>query len=310
MTVLVVILSSLFIGGVILWVALPKLARRDAAETSRWARSEGVDLDDTTRPVVEAYLGTSRNLRHIGAVGGLLVAPAVTAGTGIDLELPWVVWLLAGYLIGCLWAELALTRRPGSGRRAASLTPRRLADYLPPAMLRLEVLAPLAVLALGLACGWAVEATTYPLTSSWSVASAPEVLRRGAVLAGFLAVAATVGIVAAQRHIVRRPQPLTDPPHVAVDDAMRSSSVRLLGATGIAAVGVLASVQLSYLAASTHGTWSGLLGAASVATFLSSLLQWRWWPHRGWRVRRLPARPATSSSLVATADRPLGGHHG
>jgi hypothetical protein len=291
------------------WVVIPAATRRDQRETPRWAAAEGVRLDATTEPAVTAYLRTRRNLRQIGAVGGLLVAPAVTAGTGIDLQVPGLVWFLTGYLLGCLWAELALTRRSGAVRRSASLRPRRLGDYLPAGMLRAQVAAPAAVLVLGVVCGWLIDPDIDPLASGWAVGAEPEVLRRGAVLAGGLGVASMAGILAAQRLIIRRPQPFTDPDHVAVDDALRSSSARLLGGTGIAVVGVLAATQLSYLAVAAEGAASGLAGVSSLVVLLTSLLQWRWWPHRGWRVRRAPVSPPTSA-LPVPAGHASGGDHG
>lgn len=278
------------------------LRRSSGTDAARWAASESVALDPVTEPVVRTYLRTSRNLRQIGAVGGLVLAPSVTAATGIDLELPGILWLLTGYLIGCVWAELALTRRSTSDRRAATLTPRRLGDYVPAAMLRVQALAPAGTVALGIACAVLVDPATVDVsTMSWQTAASIDVVRRGAMLAAILGPLATAGTLVAQRTIVRRPQPFLDPTHVAVDDAMRSSSVRLLGATTIAIVGTLASVQLSCLTVLVHPDAAVGVGLAALALLLLALLQWRWWPHRGWQVRR-PAPTVRTATLVAPAS--------
>ena len=95
-----------------------------------------------SRPWVETYLRTGRNLRQMCALGGIVVPIAVHAATGLDLHVSGLVWLLVGYLVGCLWSELALTRAPAGTRRAASLVTRRLSDYLPRRMRVAQVVLP------------------------------------------------------------------------------------------------------------------------------------------------------------------------
>ncbi len=114
-----------------------------------WARRHGLELTAASRPWVASYLRTGRNLRQVGGFGGLVVAASVTAATGLDLDVSGLVWILLGYLVGCLWAELALTRVPAGTRRAASLVTRRLGDYLPRRMQIAEVVVPVTALVLG-----------------------------------------------------------------------------------------------------------------------------------------------------------------
>jgi|GEM_PF-1846657 len=282
------------------WLLFMAVTRGGGEDARAWATAEGVDLDDTTRPVVAAYLRTSRNLRQIGAIGGYLIAPAFTAATGIDLELPGLLWLLTGYVLGCLWAELALTRRSGAKHRTASLTTRRLADYLPPTLLRSEQIAPLIAVALGLISAWLIDPSTSEPHPTLAVAGSAEVLQRGAILAAVLAPLAMAGVLAAQRTVVRRPQPLQVPAHLAVDDAMRSTSVRRLGATGLAIAGLLLSVQCGALAFATSEPIAALAAPLTLLLFLVALLQWRWWPSWGWRVRH--RRPAVRTASLVVAD--------
>ena len=102
-----------------------------------------------SRPWVETYLRTGRNLRQVCALGGIVVPIAVHAATGLDLHVSGLVWLLVGYLVGCLWSELALTRAPAGTRRAASLVTRRLSDYLPRRMRVAQVVLPAVAVGLG-----------------------------------------------------------------------------------------------------------------------------------------------------------------
>ena len=75
--------------------------RRDA-EVDDWARGHGLELTPQSRPWVDDYLRTGRNLRQIGGFGGLVVAASVTAATGLDLYVSGLVWVLLGYLVAAL----------------------------------------------------------------------------------------------------------------------------------------------------------------------------------------------------------------
>lgn len=301
------IVLLLFLAGTALvlgYVASLLPSSRRERDAQRWATSEGVALDGTTTPVVEGYLRTSRHLRQVGFVGGLLVAPAITAGTGVDLGLPGLLWALIGYLLGCLWAELALTRRPGSTRRTASLAVRQVGDYLPRSMAMAQVGAGVVAVALAIAAV-AVDATAVdPWDAGWTVGEDAADLRRSAILAGLLVPAAMAAVALAQRRIVRRAQPLQSPDHIAVDDAMRSSAVRLLGATGIAMATVLVALQVAWMATAAGGEVAAVAGSIASLVLLLGLLQWRWWPHRGWRVRRRGRTTSTAPGEPATAGAP------
>src|SRR5205807_2054973 len=77
-------------------------------------------------------LRTARRLRTWGAIGGLVLPPLVTAAVGVagDQSVAWLVWPFVGYLVGALYAEVALVRPRGS-TRVATLARRDLMDYLP-----------------------------------------------------------------------------------------------------------------------------------------------------------------------------------
>ena len=105
-----------------------------AGGVDEWALDRGLRLTDASRPMVGYYLRTARMLRFVGAVAGLvlpsLAAMAWNGHRDSVSTLSGVAWAYAGYLVGSLYAEVAVVR-PSGQRRAASLLPRSLGDYLP-----------------------------------------------------------------------------------------------------------------------------------------------------------------------------------
>ncbi|MGZ4786674.1 MAG: hypothetical protein ACXV5S_13475, partial [Acidimicrobiales bacterium] len=73
MTILIVLVVLLVVAIGLLIFNLVTTQREDDAEGDRWARRHGFELTDTSRPWVESYLRTGRNLRQIGGFGGLVV---------------------------------------------------------------------------------------------------------------------------------------------------------------------------------------------------------------------------------------------
>jgi hypothetical protein len=290
-----------------------------------WARRHGLALTAASRPWVDRYLRLGRNLRQIGGFGGLVVAAAVTAATGLDLGVSGLVWVLLGYLAGALWAELALTRLPAGTRRTASLTTRRLADYVPHRMQVMEIAAPVLALALG-----ALATLAYRWRRSWELHQlevgasglvvtgahrTDELLHSGARVAALLAPAIMLVVWLAQRYLVGRPQPMVEPSLVAADDALRSSSTHMLGACGLAATWLLVGGQLGYLfstAVDRGGPWAALCGVGVIASFVAAYACFRW-RNAPWQVRHEPlggaATPGgtdTTGSSVGAAPGPVG----
>ncbi len=250
--------------------------RRDG-EADTWAGRHGLELTPVSRPWVETYLRTGRNLRQICALGGIVVPIAVHAATGVDLHVSGLVWLLVGYLVGCLWSELALTRAPAGTRRSASLVTRQLSDYLPRRMRVAQVALPAVAVALGAlataAYTWDRSAEFHDLSSGADtlVRTAPnatdQLLHSGARVAAVLAPLIMVVAWLAERYLIRRPQPVVDPSLVAADDALRSSSVHLLGASGMAAVCLLIASQCGYFLTLEHSSLQWIAAPGTVLGF-------------------------------------------
>jgi hypothetical protein len=205
----------------------------------------------TAEELKARHLRRARLFRRGGVVAGLvlpsLVEYALTGrvqilGFGTDgTAAPYAgpLWGYVGYLAGAVCAEATLVRRIDPARRAASLVPRDLSDYLPPRLLHAQR-ALGAVVVVGILLLGVVpydERTTEP---GWL-----ELLAGAAFAAAF-----TIGLEALERWLVRRPQPFTDPALVAADDAVRAESVRSVAGSGLALLLVTLSGIFAGLAAS------------------------------------------------------------
>ncbi len=255
-----------------------------------WARTNAVELTPDTSAALSAYLRNRRGLRRIGAFAGLVLPTAVTAATGLDLKVSGVVWVLLGYLVGLLVAEITFARVPDAGPRVASLSTRRLTDYLPRTLVVAQVLVPTLNLVLALVAARIIDnrpaAPGLPLTGSTT-----QDFTAAAVIAGPVALLLAAGALLGQRALVRRPQPMVEPDLVALDDAMRSSSVRTVAATSVATTTFLLACQLSGIdqALPPGSTGQGLLLLPGALVLLAAVVAWPWWVNRGWRVRRQSA---------------------
>jgi hypothetical protein len=259
----------------------------DDAYLRAWAASAGVTLTVESRPAVRRYLAWTRRSRTVGGLVGFLApilyraasgeTSAATTSGGADWSVPLMI---VGYLVGALVAEIVVNR-PRRGTGAALLVPRRLADYLPPYVLRLQR---------GLAVAAAVLAGVYallvgrvsPATNGLEVPDALEVLAFGVGGAGIALLVETV-----QRAIVARRQPVGRPDEQLLDDAMRSSSLHVLAGAGVGLLCIVVGGNGAVLAAlgGSIGRWVGLAvalgGFAAGISFWLDLAK----PH-GFRVRR------------------------
>ncbi len=281
----VLLLGYLIATVLMLWALIVSL--RTGKDAPSWAAVNGVALTPATEPIVASYLRNSRDLRTVTAVGALFIAPAITAGTGIDLGVTGWVWLFSGYIVGCIWAELSFARIPTSADRTASLETRRVADYLPRSMLIAEAALPLLAVLLAVVAG----VLDLPAEIGFTVGSSstPEA-QRAAVVSGIIAALMMIAVAVTQRALARRPQPLTARDEVAIDDAMRSSALHLVGASGLVAVALVISSQLAYLSnAVAPSTASGPLVLLSVLGVALAYGMWITWAKRGWSARRRAA---------------------
>ena len=278
-----------------LWLAVAALlaARRplDQAELAAWASGHGLD-DVAARRLEPAgrYLRRSRLYR---TVGGAVPFLAGTAGYGLwaatlGLPAPWPLGLfgvrswLAGYLAGVLVAQYRWARPHAGVVRSAALVPRRLDDYLPARVLAGMRLATLAVVAL------------VPVLAWGPLAPAPvrELVvggRGGALATAAVTLAVAVAVEGLLRRLVARPQPAAELGDLAVDDALRSTSVHAAAGAGLAIVLLGLSLQVGLVAASlAGGPGRTALVALSWGWAGAALAAWARVGHpRRWPVRRL-----------------------
>ncbi|WP_194918958.1 hypothetical protein [Catenulispora rubra] len=190
-----------------------------------------------------AYRATTRRWRAAGFTVGVL-ATFHTGGTyGLAFQ-----WALAGWFAGAAVAELRVAHLDRGPRTSASLASRRAADYLPWAGRRAVPAAMVLCVLTAVFCF--ARRGSHPegdirVMMTWTVAG----LGVGAVA------------LAAQRHVLRRPQPLAEPDRMAADDAIRSRSLHVLAAAGMVLVGSCVGSQLAAADVMMHNHVTGMFGA-------------------------------------------------
>ena len=283
-----------------LWLAVAAVlaARRplEPAALAAWASGHGLEgVADRRLEPAARYLRRSRLSRTVGGAVPFVAGtatPALWAATR-GLPAPWPLALfgarswLAGYLAGVLVAEYRWARPRTGVVRSAALVPRRLGDYLPVRVVAGMRLAALATVALVPLLAWG------PLTP----APVRELVvggRGGALATAALAVAVAAAVELAVRRLVGRPQPAADPEALAVDDALRSTSVHAVAGAGLAIVLLSLSVQVGLVAANLGGgPGRTAVVALSWACAAAALAAWIRVGHpRRWTVRRVLARDA------------------
>lgn len=291
----IVILS--FIAALICFSALIENGPKPSAADG-WAAAHGLAINPGNSDFIVAYVFEGHRLRLICGIGGFFAAAALSAGTGLDLKASGWVWLLTGYLVGVVWSEAWLTRLPAGTQRMASLTPRRVSDYLATGMQRAQVVvgaASVALAGLALAQGSDVRLSS-SFGSDFGDASARS-MQHTAVGMAVAAVVLLAGVGLLQRHIVGKPQPMADPDLLAADDAVRASAVHLLSGTSIAIVLLLIGTQFRLLA-SIGAVVDGVAFFGAALSFLGALVAWRYYGHRAWVVRR----PKSSNPRTSTLE--------
>jgi len=214
------------------------------------ARSVGLELDDSARPMVERALATRERGRLIGGTVGLALGLAAIAARPVHDDLDqWFTF--AGCFIGigvgtAVGAILARPRSPESGPRVARSREVTLGDYLTPLEHRgAQVLVLLAVV--------------FALTAAVLVAGFEREQPRAVttlVIAGF-AVAALAARELIGRAVLAQRSPASDLSRLAWEDAQRADTLAqltlaplLLGGLGVVfaaltAFGALAPTLLS-----------------------------------------------------------------
>jgi len=252
----------------------------------RWARAAGLALTAENRLVVRRYLTWSRRSRRAGGLAGFIL-PNLYSGIVDDsfsgFPFPFI---LGGYVLGAILAEVVVNR-PRRRSGAALLVPRRLDDYLPGYVLVLQRGLPVVAVLLPGAFALAPFADVSPAPNV-----DPHTLAGFAVPAAF-AVGTALAIEALQRLIVARRQPITSHADLAVDDAIRSSSLHVLAAAALAMLLFTVAVEVGSLAAFAEASgWPAPLAWIPLAGLVAGLLVaglvfWLRLPDpHGFRVRR------------------------
>jgi hypothetical protein len=277
--------SNILTACVVLVVFLPGFWITEQA-VERWAQSAGLPLTDDNRRVVRRYLTWNRRARRAGGLAGFVLSSlylGIADHAFAGFQFPFII---VGYLLGAIVAEVVVNRprRPGG---AALLVARRLDDYLPGHVLVLQRGLPVvAVLLPG-----AFALSPFPdLVPTPSIE--PDTLAEFAVPTA-VAVGTAVVIEALQRLIVARRQPITSHNDLAVDDAIRSSSLHVLAGAALAMLLFTVAVEVASLATFAEASawpvplaWVPLAGLV-VVVLAAAVYFWLRLPDpHGFQVRR------------------------
>jgi hypothetical protein len=270
----------------VLLVFLPGFWITEQAVT-RWASSAGLALTAESRRVVRRYLTWSRRSRRAGGLAGFVLTNLYLGITDSSFTAFPFPQILAGYVLGVILAEVVVNR-PRRHSGVALLVARRLDDYLPGYVLVLQ--RGLAAVAVGLLGAFALS--PFPDLSPAPTNVDPHTLAGFAVPAAVAAGTAVV-IEALQRLIVARRQPITGQDDIAVDDAIRSSSLHVLAGAGLAMLVFTVAVEVGAFAVFAEASawpmplaWIPLAGLV-VGLVVAGLFFWlRLADPHGFRVRR------------------------
>jgi hypothetical protein len=257
---------NIVMSCVVLVVFLPGFWIGEEA-VERWAQSAGLPLTDDNRRVVRRYLTWNRRARRAGGLAGFVLPNLYSGIVDHSFAAFPFLFIVGGYLLGAVVAEVAVNR-PRRRSGAALLVARRLDDYLPRQVLALQ--RGLPVVAAVLLPG-AFALSPFPdLVPSPNVE--PDTLA-GFVLPAAVAVGTALVIEALQRLIVARRQPVTSHNDLAVDDAIRSSSLHVVAGAGLAMLLFTVAVEVTTLAAfSKSAAWPVPLAWVPLAGLVVALL--------------------------------------
>jgi hypothetical protein len=280
---------DLLLPGVVLTVVLLRAYTDvDEAFVESWARAHALDLTPSNRPMVRWYLHAARVLRTWGAVGGLVLPPLIGAAFGSQAAEDALFFLVfLGYLIGALYAEVALVRPLEGGRRQAVLVPRDVAHYLPWRLL----LGPRCVAVVAVIAGAAGVLVGYDRDADSGMSGSPRV---SAAVMLALALLVVLSLERMERWLVERPQPFASPDLVAADDAIRAQSLHSIAGSGLAILLLCLGGTLFALSRSDVQFLRWTAWAPGLACLLGSFQACLYYGHRPWRVRRVAPPPVAA----------------
>jgi hypothetical protein len=259
----------------------------DEGYVARWARWFNLTLTAENAPAVRRYLAWTRRSRTAGGLAGFL-APTFYYAIFSPGPQPdnagavAVTFMLVGYLLGAVIAEAVID--PPTRRSESDNWPVRLGNHLPTYAL---------VLQRGLGIASVLLVAVYALVEpNARVSGLPGMVQVGAM--GIAAACGAVVVEVFQRRILARPRQA----QMAVDHAMRASSVHVLAGGAIAvlahvagALALLAGVAVTAEPSAVHIP----LFVAFGLVFFSSIYFWLYFGKpNGFGVRRGVGREATT----------------
>ncbi|MCB1030180.1 MAG: hypothetical protein KDA95_02510 [Acidimicrobiales bacterium] len=244
-----------------------------------WARSHGILLSPATTPFARWYCQLTGVLRVTGAISGLVIGSVFDYAFGVDSSagFGFWAWVISGWLLGAAWAERQLPRPGETG--VASLTPRSTTDYIARGL----AVAPLVATALtALVAAVAIIKPAPPSRAALRPPSTTLTFLIGTAVA--IAICALVVVL--RRAVLDRRQPLMEPELLAVDDAVRSSTIHHLSGAGTAAIVCVAGQLITLQIEAVPKLPFGLRGWLPLLPLVGALFAWRYWSFKPWRVSR------------------------
>lgn len=267
-------MGVLVVDGVVFVVLVAYLLARSVypSEVAWFCTQYRVGLTSANGGLILDYLARTRRWRFYGAMGSLSVATswnALFGRSGLNL----IPVLFGGWFAGGILAELPVGRGRQAGRRAASLQPREVGDYVLP-YVRGAVNASLALGILGV--GLRGIAAIQVVDGSERAAKLID-LR---ALAGLVLLAAVVAALSllAIRAVVRRPQPVATADVTDAHTATRRAAATRIGA-GWAAIQFLVDAAILSRSAGPE-PWNWVSGIAALFAIGGVLHAWAWVPSR------------------------------
>jgi hypothetical protein len=257
------------------WLAWQATRSATAKELVRFSDATGVELTDRTTPRIGAALERGRLARFGGAIAGIGLCVLIPAFSDVNNVPSAFTGLITGYALGTLGAGLFPGTRTNDVSEVALIAPRRLSDYLPrSARLWLSAAIVLDVISIAV---WRLgrnrpsEGFTSPLVPS------------------IVAIAIALATLAGAHLIVRRRQSSTDRFELRLDDALRTRSIHLIMATGVATVAFSAGLAASAAASrSDVQVVRWVLPWFGIAMALGAWMVFNWYRSSWWQVTRVP----------------------
>jgi hypothetical protein len=276
------------VGGIFLRKAFQPVAADDVFALHVLT---GVPASSLTDRLFAAYLSRSRRHRTAWSVAGwgsgLVLAACLSTnervGIGTGAHQPFYADVLlmgfGGYLLGAIVSELHHLRRPRTGARTASLTPRRVASYRERGQqifLRSVVGLSAAVLVIGLVLDQSQHKPVWQDIGDGTRFMTPSPTPNSYAVP-LIATAVVIFVVwliieAAQRAVVRRPRPAMPDDLALGDDAIRVTSVEVLTMGGSGLLALLTSYEAGIVNNGIHANgWEIFFGVIAIVGFFFSI---------------------------------------